>query len=874
MTFAENGVILVFGKFERDVPCMDVELLSCFQHEKEVLFFGGDWSLEICEIRKIEDEGWKSFKRQQLRAIQSIHSFLNEERRPPKVSEQCKKVAIDMMNTLNPAMTSQQNDSCCIKSLYIKQLLEFQMRSAPIPTVFDWNILMDDFPFFNCFMNADDRKLIRISTLCQMIAKQEHIILKMPHGFTLDSKCFAYILKDLLEVHELSAIKNIEFKWMQNEQFSRRNAMVESLKTIQVQQSLLRFWNFNISHLVTVESQTVVIHIGIEDENVLCEDDMWKMHFISSSKTEWHRQQIREVTDYLKVHYNRDELKEMMDHVNDELKQSQPIDSVSPHNRFESVIDENHKLEQFCGLTALHKISALLLLEKNEWNLVSAINDFFDLNDTERESLRKLELYWRDKNRKTTMEQTKMHGIINDFHVQSEEYHTYYVAEAKRVCDSIREQQQQYLILSELFTQQNVNVAYEFVMNLIVILQSSPDDRDELISQLIDATYTLNPTDSPFTPFQPAVLQIVLHRYFKKEDLNTVNFRKMVSLIVDNDSKFENMDKEAVQSIITSQDITGDIFTKKEMNAAKFAELFETVKGYKRDTVMVIWRNLIQWDPLKITSLRTTKTVNNDVEESKQSESDKESLFDSAWNFGAFLRQNARSTFREYIFQPTSTDLTGPKVIQLMQIPNPTSDMDDMLLLKMFDVIHGFGRDRDELISALVDSIYFKYTKRPTVFAQFSAENVDFALHRYVQKSELNTTNAMRCVSIIMGSNPIFEHLDTTEILHVMADRAHTGETFESECKDDFRDVETFAKTFEDVSGWDKSAMTVIWNIMHQWNIRQLRNVHFDRLRSIFTRCKVPLDIAQFWSLCNILQEFGDKHDELISHLIDANYNL
>ena len=66
--------------------------------------------------------------------------------------------------------------------------------------------------------------------------------------------------------------------------------------------------------------------------------------------------------------------------------------SIMAEDVFDSVMDENHKLKEFCTMTQLHKISALFLLKINEWNLVKATNDFFDLNAAKTEFLTKLEM--------------------------------------------------------------------------------------------------------------------------------------------------------------------------------------------------------------------------------------------------------------------------------------------------------------------------------------------------------------------------------------------------------------------------------------------------------------------------------------------------
>jgi len=108
--------------------------------------------------------------------------------------------------------------------------------------------------------------------------------------------------------------------------------------------------------------------------------------------------------------------------------------------------------------------------------------------------------------------------------------------------------------------------------------------------------------------------------------------------MMENDSKFDEMDKGAIITMITTEQIAGTIFIKKGdhfLNASKFAVKFKAITGYKKKTVMAIWSTLNKWDPLKIAvpetlpepqpecepvaESKTAETGNND--DGKESES-------------------------------------------------------------------------------------------------------------------------------------------------------------------------------------------------------------------------------------------------------------
>ena len=435
--------------------------------------------------------------------------------------------------------------------------------------------------------------------------------------------------------------------------------------------------------------------------------------------------------------------------------------------------------------------------------------------------------------------------------------------------------------VSQIFKEHDVHVDDQQQEAIHAVLQSSGDNRDDLISQLIDATYTLNAADSPFSPFPPSILQIVLHRYFKKEDLNTVNFGKMVSLIMANDSEFETMDKAAIEFMITSEEIAGDIFTKKGMNAAKFAVLFQDVNGYKKMAMMAIWKCLKQWNPLKITPLRVSKTVDNDDnddDDTKQSESTVGNVSTAPTgpvepnaSVPAISTQPTQQTLSDTpsVLQPSTTTAVPLATAVPDDIPDDSKqpensgeddddddvkefesngasesdltkwnvqkqseyqrlsrlfafsdiDVDVLESLQLWKAMNSLTDDRDLLISQLIDACYNLNDDNST-FSKFSKDILQIVLHRYFKKEDLNTVNFGKMVSLIMDNDSKFENMDKEAVQTIITLQQITGDVFTKKGMN----VAKFAKMFKNVNGYKKSKMMVIWKTLYQWEPIDISN--------------------------------------------------
>ena len=101
--------MIAFGRHETEVSCFDAQWLSCFDHEKEVLFFGSDSILKICNISKYEQNKWKGFSTE-MRAIQVIRAMYNGMGIPRNISSKAKVSLLHMLQSIFDPKTFDRPD--------------------------------------------------------------------------------------------------------------------------------------------------------------------------------------------------------------------------------------------------------------------------------------------------------------------------------------------------------------------------------------------------------------------------------------------------------------------------------------------------------------------------------------------------------------------------------------------------------------------------------------------------------------------------------------------------------------------------------------------------------------------------------------------
>lgn len=198
--FAENGIVLAFGRFETEVPCFDAERFSCHSHEKEVLFFGGDSRLQIRTIYKIEGGSWSSFYRE-IEAIRTIRSIANGSDFPLGLSTKIQSAVLEMLGSVL------RNDvESVIKSEYIRDLLKYQIVNTSSHVHLDWSSF---YGFLQSLFMKNER-IPNMYNICNLFPNTKHITILVPSDFTVDMSFIDSMCDDFSSI---TKTMKIEFQW-------------------------------------------------------------------------------------------------------------------------------------------------------------------------------------------------------------------------------------------------------------------------------------------------------------------------------------------------------------------------------------------------------------------------------------------------------------------------------------------------------------------------------------------------------------------------------------------------------------------------------------------------------------------------------------
>ena len=195
--FGENGLILALGRYESEVPCFDAEWFSCHQHEKEVLFFGGNYILQIRNIYNFEGK-WTSFSIE-IKAIQAIRSIakginINAE---TSSSWELRNMIFDMISTLLDIDGNHDYKH----SSYIHELLAYQVRNTPKSVVYDLNVLRDEYTFLHTvFMETVDQRIPNIANLCNLFPRANGVVIEVPFLFEISQDFEAVLMNDVSKI--------------------------------------------------------------------------------------------------------------------------------------------------------------------------------------------------------------------------------------------------------------------------------------------------------------------------------------------------------------------------------------------------------------------------------------------------------------------------------------------------------------------------------------------------------------------------------------------------------------------------------------------------------------------------------------------------
>ena len=271
--FAENGVVIAFGKFDAPVPCFDAEWLSCHQHEREVLFFGGDSILQIRGILKIERGRWVSYTKQ-LEAIQAIRSLANGSLIADGISRRTKNEIYRMIHAI-----LNHNLVDTIQSPYVRELLLYQINNTPTKMTFDWDIISTEWRFLGEDLLWDQQNRIpHILDMINLFPQSQCIVFLMPDMFAMRTFHWNSVMEDLADNHRAMTLV---FQWQSDvgDVFEESFASLHRADRTRVQTTNLRVSREPLSIKLVI---TEVIPSSLSMTSEVVQRDGTKLHYDTS----------------------------------------------------------------------------------------------------------------------------------------------------------------------------------------------------------------------------------------------------------------------------------------------------------------------------------------------------------------------------------------------------------------------------------------------------------------------------------------------------------------------------------------------------------------------------------------------------------------
>eukprot|EP01083_Nonionella_stella_P010152 29012_1 len=231
-----GGLVVELGKYGRgyDVSCFNCGCVSSYDHEREMLFFGGDSVLSIASIYQFYKKKFWNYKHH-IAAIEGILAIANGSMTNNTLSLIAKNLMVEMIQ-YRLRQTSNPPPSL---SLYIETLLNYHIERIPNRIECDWNELMYEYNWLKTIFVKNSRlQVLNISNLCNLFAACSHVSIVFPNLFIINDAICTSLLQDLTTIkHGIS----LEFVW------ATSAVMTDNVSVLKRIGNLLQIMNITVS---------------------------------------------------------------------------------------------------------------------------------------------------------------------------------------------------------------------------------------------------------------------------------------------------------------------------------------------------------------------------------------------------------------------------------------------------------------------------------------------------------------------------------------------------------------------------------------------------------------------------------------------------
>ena len=211
-----NGLVMDLKRYHHDLCGFDCSVISQFDHEKEVLFFGGDCVLRIYSLYQWREENrrWTNYKKYIL-GIQCLLDICNgsmnwHQHRSLPITNAMKQMVANILPDGGPYEHEEREPL----PPYIESLLEYHLNAVPNTIEFDWRELARSYSWIrHIFVKKHSlhRHIPNVSNLCNLFVECHHFTLIMSMDHDVDRSFAESVCSDLVHIENQNVA--IEFKW-------------------------------------------------------------------------------------------------------------------------------------------------------------------------------------------------------------------------------------------------------------------------------------------------------------------------------------------------------------------------------------------------------------------------------------------------------------------------------------------------------------------------------------------------------------------------------------------------------------------------------------------------------------------------------------
>eukprot|EP01084_Bolivina_argentea_P122447 216988_1 len=265
--FADGGLVVELSKYTAHVYCFDCGMISLFDEEREILFFGGNSLLQIKSIFQPYNGKWTSYRRY-VNGIKGLVSIAHGAK---------SKHVKDIENMIKYLLSNSAADFAL--SPYITSLLKYHWKNLPPTIELDLTYLNDEEILKGIFFKPEN--ILQVSNLCNLFKYSNHIICWIQASIIMTPLFYKPLVDDISQLQNTKI--RFEFRWT-----SSHNSIdvVSKLRNYQTQiyaEKLQMVELTQTSFVISVDSKSHRYDINETESNKLQNLGLFKSSLLSET---------------------------------------------------------------------------------------------------------------------------------------------------------------------------------------------------------------------------------------------------------------------------------------------------------------------------------------------------------------------------------------------------------------------------------------------------------------------------------------------------------------------------------------------------------------------------------------------------------------